>query len=92
MPRMPSNLEIERAPFLGLGNFIRNLGLQKGEKGPLGGLDAKLYAKPEQIEAPSSRISTNQPGWAPKSSNVGTIMRTLEFGYYSTPKSLYSCL
>ena len=36
--RMPSNLGIERAPFLVLGNFIRNLGLEKGKKGPLKGL------------------------------------------------------
>ena len=35
---MPSNLGIEWAPFLVLGNFIRNLRLQKGKKGPLGGL------------------------------------------------------
>ena len=28
---MPSNLEIKRAPFLVLGNFIRNLKLQKGK-------------------------------------------------------------
>ena len=34
---MPSNLRMKRAPFLALGNFIRNLGLQKGKKGPLGG-------------------------------------------------------
>ena len=37
--RMPSNLGIQRAPFLILGNFIRNLGLQKRKKGPLGGLE-----------------------------------------------------
>ena len=33
---MPSNLGIKGAPCLVLGNFIRNLGLQKGEKGPTG--------------------------------------------------------
>ena len=36
--RMPSNPGTERAPFLASGNFIRSLGLQKGKKGPLGGL------------------------------------------------------
>ena len=36
--RMPSNPGTERAPFLASGKFIRNLGLQKGKKGPLGGL------------------------------------------------------
>ena len=34
--RMPSNLGINRAPFLVLGNFIRNLGLQKGNEGTTG--------------------------------------------------------
>ena len=38
LPGMPSNLGIKRAPFLVLGNFIRNLGLEKGKKGPLKGL------------------------------------------------------
>ena len=38
--RMPSNLGIKRAPFLVLTNFIRNLRLQKGKKGPLGGLES----------------------------------------------------
>ena len=33
---MPSSLGIKRAPFLVLGNFIRNLGLQKGNKGTTG--------------------------------------------------------
>ena len=40
---MPSNLGIEWAPFLVLGNFIRNLRLQKGKKGPLGGLVEHSY-------------------------------------------------
>ena len=38
--RMPSNLGIERAPLLVLGNFIRKRRLQKSKKGPLRGLDA----------------------------------------------------
>ena len=39
---MPSNLGKKGAPFLALGNCIRNLGLQKGKKGPLGGLAQRL--------------------------------------------------
>ena len=34
--RMPSNLGIKRVPFLVLGNFKGNLGLQKMEKRPTG--------------------------------------------------------
>ena len=37
-PRMPSNLGKNGLLFLVLGNFIRNLRLQTGKKGPLGGL------------------------------------------------------
>ena len=40
---MPSNLGVKRAPFLVSGKYIRKLGLQKGKKGPLGGL-VKEYA------------------------------------------------
>ena len=40
---MPSNLVIKRAPFLVLDNFIRSLGLQKGKKGPLEGLEGQRY-------------------------------------------------
>ena len=36
LSRMPSNLGTKRAPFLVLGNFIRNLGLQKGNEGTTG--------------------------------------------------------
>ena len=43
---MLSNLGIKRAPVLVLGNLIRNLGLQKGKKGPLGGLEfVFVYSK-----------------------------------------------
>ena len=35
---MPSNLGIKRAPCLVLGNFLRNLGLQKGKRAHWGGL------------------------------------------------------
>ena len=42
MSGMPSNVGIKRAPFLVLGNFMRNLRLQKGKKGGLlGGRDVK---------------------------------------------------
>ena len=45
--RMPSNLGIKRAPFLVLGNFIRKLGLQKGNNvllGILGVVGSNIFA------------------------------------------------
>ena len=42
---MLSNLGEKRAPVLVLGNLTRNLGLQKGKKGPLGLKFVFVYSK-----------------------------------------------
>ena len=74
---MPNNLGIEKAPFLVLGSFIRNLGLRttKRKKGPLGGLGVSgdLDQCPCASSALTSCSATSSAKWREERISLGNV-------------------